>query len=179
MVLLLLALSQVTWPTFAVEDKHGRTSMTLLCLPYAQFPLTWRSWIRPGQAVHHYVRCWAMWNRWEHFWVPSFWVLTLRWVWSSVLWPQKNHRYCSPAMHHMLSWLRLERLNSMKWWEKNKKQRNTYIKLGLQCRKVILEHAHGFCPGCLPAWNVDAICCMRSNVNQLLELRVLKGLDWL
>ena len=55
----------------------------------------------------------------------------------------------------------------------------TYIELGLQCRKMILEHAHDFCPGSLPTWNLDAACGMRSKVNQLLKLWMFKGLDWL
>jgi len=118
MVGLLLALLQVMWPTLIVEDKPGRTSTMLLCLPYAQFPLVWQSWIKPGQAIRHYACCWAAWNRLKCSWVPIFQVLAL---WSSVLWLQIIHLHFLPAMHHMLNWLHLEWSDPGKWWEKNEK----------------------------------------------------------
>ena len=58
-------------------------------------------------------------------------------------------------------------------------QKSAYVELGLQSNKMVLEHAFDLSPGCLPAWNLDAICCTRSDVDQLLELGMFKSLDGL
>ncbi len=61
-VRLLLALSQVTWPIFTVNDEQSMTT-GVSNTPYARFPLFWQSWRVPDQAVDHYGHCWGAWTQ--------------------------------------------------------------------------------------------------------------------
>ena len=58
-------------------------------------------------------------------------------------------------------------------------QVKTYIYLGFQFSKMILEQMLHLTPGCLPTWNLNIIFCMRSKLNQLLELWVLESMNGL
>jgi hypothetical protein len=54
-----------------------------------------------------------------------------------------------------------------------------HVKLGFQFCKMFLEQTHYFGTHGLPPGNVDTLCGTRSDVDQLTELGMLEGLNWL
>jgi hypothetical protein len=55
----------------------------------------------------------------------------------------------------------------------------TNVQTVLDAGQLVFEECHDFCSGCFAAGNLYTISGTRSNVNHLLEFRMIKGLNWL